>query len=141
MYAPKFAGTSQPRLHFVDNQQRSNAPANFRHLFVVIGIGQGHAERGRDGFKDNGGGFIIQSNAESVDIVEGNLNKAGQVGPEGRAVLLIAGGESKSRVSVITAPRGNNFEFSGIAARQFYGQVDRFAAAHAEHRAVDIARH
>ncbi len=132
LVAPHPAGTAQPGLNLVEDEPGAPLPAQRLHAFQVRVAGRGHAERGGDRLQEHRSGFVVHDGVQRVEVVEGDLHEAGQVGPEGIPVGGISRRQRQARVAVVAAAGRHDLAAAGDAAAGLDGQIDGLPAGHPE---------
>ena len=130
---PHGAGASETGLHLVEHEARAAIATDALDRRQVAGVGNRHAERGRDRLEDHGGGGLVDGSVERADVVEGNLHEPGKVGPEGIPILGVAGGEREPGMAVVAAHHRDHPGAPGMGPSDLERQVVRLAATDAEH--------
>ncbi len=138
---PQSAGATETGLHFVENHLRAKLVAQGADARVEIAGRNQDTAGDRNRFKDHCGGCFVDHVFERGKIAERHGLKTGDQRTELVFELVRRRGERKAGMTMIAFGRVDHTRSSGVRAREFDRDVNRFAAAGRERRVANIARH
>jgi len=113
LVGPEPTGAAKAGLDLVDDQEHAPLSAQPREPREVVLGRQEHPEGRWDRLQDHRCGVVVEHALHRLEIAEGDLLEAGEVGTEGRSILGVTGREGEARVPMVSAGRGDD----GVAWR------------------------